>query len=599
MTKLASSSSACIQKLKWNEPLVAIGTFLLLLNYGTRFTERFFGERKEELFPARLFVASAILLSPLVTIKFFYEQIAWFGACLLEIMIGTIFGGIIYLLAYHELGRSPGSKKKSSPWDKPVLGAMALLALIVGFLGPYAEVWLNSLEKLEIDWFKVNLAGRDGSSSFLLSLREAESQIENKDHRYAEPIWIKALANEDKKYYRVLNEIETIKNPTSTKYAAREQAIEDFSAFFGPSEEDEISLMKVLETIKKRNSSYRDVNFVRTTMGPLAFSLRRFLETFRSEKNAEKREKALDDLALSIMVSYCIADNFHGAWEKCRDDEEWRNKPSYESLKGKLSIVAKSLKRNEDRPPYLYLLLNALELRAGNKEGAYPAISKLPCQEKHWNDYEGKCNKPGAWIEEDINIHYWGTRSLQLFDPYWKPKNIYRKYNKMRTETEKVCARLEDCNLCGKVVDSGEICKDDWDAVEKRFRRARMLAWNGWAYYLAWTGEAPRDAVTMAEKALEEAKDLKKSDPSRYQYIQHMYQDTVGFAILADALKRTYYPKEKNKKLREAKGLFESAIRGIEEMEEEQKQQYPFTTKIYKLHLGAVNKLLGTINRDE
>nr|VFK20485.1 MAG: hypothetical protein BECKLPF1236A_GA0070988_102622 [Candidatus Kentron sp. LPFa]VFK34192.1 MAG: hypothetical protein BECKLPF1236C_GA0070990_102512 [Candidatus Kentron sp. LPFa] len=573
--------------------LAAIGIFFFLLFYGPKLAETFFikqlwgwpFDRRETL------SLLALLLLLLIAIIFSYCRS--YGACYFQVITGAIFGGIAYLLTYRELNHSSGERLH---WDKVAWGSMALLILIVGFMVPYVEVWLNSLKKLETDWFEVNLTDSGGSSSLLISLREAELQIEDiaikkeeSSYAYADPIWIRDLVDKDKKYYRVLNAIEKTENPTSTKYATREQAIEDFSAFFDPSEKDEISLIKLLKTIKGRSSSYRNVNFVRTTMGPLAFSLRRFLGTFRSEKDVQEREQALaDDLALSIVVSCCITDNFHGAWEKCRDDEEWRNEPSYERLKEKLSIVAKSLKRNEDRPPYLYLLLNALELRAGNKEGAYPAISELPCQEEQWDSYEGKCKNPSAWIEEDLNIHYWGGKSLQLSNPYWKPKDIYRKYNKMRAEAERVYALLENDERCKEVVGRNEIC----DAVKKRFRRARLLAWNGWAYYLAWTGETLRDALDTAKEALKEAKEI---EPSQL----HMYQDTLGFAILVDALKQPYYPKEKNEKLREAKGLFESAKRGIEEMERKDKRRYPLATEIYELHLGAVDKLLGTIDRDE
>nr|VFK21387.1 MAG: hypothetical protein BECKLFY1418C_GA0070996_10926 [Candidatus Kentron sp. LFY] len=104
------------------------------------------------------------------------------------------------------------------------------------------------------------------------------------------------------------------------------------------------------------------------------------------------------------------------------------------------------------------------------------------------------------------------------------------------------------------------------------------MAWNGWAYYLAWTGETPWDALDIAKDALSEAKKI--NHPS-----EHMVKDTLGFATFIDVLKNTYYLQEKNKQLRKAKRLFESARR--------ESEQYPFANAIYKLHLRAVKEALG------
>nr|VFK21383.1 MAG: hypothetical protein BECKLFY1418C_GA0070996_10925 [Candidatus Kentron sp. LFY] len=129
--------------------------------------------------------------------------------------------------------------------------------------------------------------------------------------------------------------------------------------------------------------------------------------------------------------------------------------------------MEESLER-DDRPPYLYLLLKALEMHVGNTKGIYAAISELPCQEELWVPAEQKCNATDTWIDKDLNINYWGAKAFKLSNPMWKPKDVFDKYDKLKRETEKVYALLEDNALRDKVVDRGEVCGE----VKKRFRRA-------------------------------------------------------------------------------------------------------------------------------
>nr|VFK22351.1 MAG: hypothetical protein BECKLFY1418C_GA0070996_11171 [Candidatus Kentron sp. LFY] len=204
--------------------LAAIATFSLLLCCGPELAEKFFTRQHcqslaerfaGKSFPKKrmslltkillVFTSAELLLLTLVVIHAPYGHSVQYGVYLLQMITGTIFGGIVYL-TYHELNR-PAEKQQSSPWDRAAWGTAALLALIIGVVAPYVEVWPPRIESLKTDWFEVNFANKEAPSALLRALREAEWRVEAEMDPRLSPDWLAQLPLKDKKYYRVLGEI--------------------------------------------------------------------------------------------------------------------------------------------------------------------------------------------------------------------------------------------------------------------------------------------------------------------------------------------------------------------------------------------------------